>query len=289
MFLILQNNDFMIPSGKNILLFFILLFIFKTGNSQDLFNVENSKKFANYLLNTRQYNLAALEYERILSISKPDAEISSNLLKTYRLGNICEQSFPNFKALEIEKFLGSKIVAKEFLNLALTCNCCYLENDFNLALSSLDTNSQAFYKLGYYLFKEEKELLFSFKEENKNLLENSYPSVFNAVEKMDNFNRKSPGLAMAMSAVLPGSGKAYSGLWGDAVMSLMFVSTNAWLAYRGFNKKGVESASGWIFGSVSLGFYMGNIWGSGKAAKTYNEVEYEKMYHDAKNSIYSHF
>jgi hypothetical protein len=285
----LQNNDFMILSGKNSLLFFILLFLFNTGNSQDLFNVENSKKFANYLLNTRQYNMAAMEYERILSISEPDAEISSNLLKTYRLGNICDQSFQNFKALEIEKFLGNNTVSKEFLNLALTCNCCYLESDFNQALSSLDINSRAFYRLGYYFFNEDIELLFSFNDENKNLLENSYPSVFNAIEKMDNFNRKSPGLAMAMSAVLPGSGKAYSGLWGDAVMSLMFVSSNAWLAYRGFNKKGVKSASGWIFGGVSLGFYMGNIWGSSKAAKTYNEVEYEKMYHDAKNSIYSHF
>jgi hypothetical protein len=279
----------MILSGKNTLLFFIFLFLFKTGNSQDLFNVENSKKFANYLLNTRQYNLAALEYERILSISKPDAEISSNLLKTYRLGNICEQSFLNFRALETEKFLSNKTVAKEFLNLALTCNCCYQESEFDLAISSLDTSTQPFYRLGYYFFNKEKDLLFSFKEKNKNLLENSYPSVFNAVEKMDNFKRKSPGLAIAMSAVLPGSGKAYSGLWGDAVMSLMFVSSNAWLAYRGFNKKGVKSASGWIFGGVSLGFYMGNIWGSGRAAKTYNEVEYEKMYHDAKNSIYSHF
>lgn len=279
----------MILSGKNILLYFSLLFIFKTGNSQDLFNVENSKKFANYLLNTRQYNLAAMEYERILSIGKPDAEISSNLLKTYRLGNICEQSFQNFKTLETERFLENQMVAKEFLNLALTCNCCYLESDFNRAVSSLDAKTQAFYRMGYYFFNEEKDSLFSFKENNKNLLINSYPSVFNAIEKMDNFNRKSAGLAMAMSAVLPGSGKAYSGLWGDAVMSLMFVSSNAWLAYRGFDKKGVKSASGWIFGGVSLGFYMGNIWGSGKAAKTYNEFEYEKMYHDAKNSIYSHF
>ena len=158
-----------------------------------------------------------------------------------------------------------------------------------MAVSSLDTNTQAFYRLGYYFFNEDKNLLFRFKEDNQSLLKKSYPSVFNAIEQMDNFKRKSPGLAMAMSTVLPGSGKAYSGFWGDAAMSLMFVSTNAWLAYRGFNKKGVKSASGWIFGGVSLGFYMGNIWGSGKAAKTYNEVEYEKMYHDAKNSIYSNF
>jgi hypothetical protein len=37
--------------------------------------------------------------------------------------------------------------------------------------------------LGYYFFNEEKDLLFSFKENNKNLLENSYPSVFNALKK----------------------------------------------------------------------------------------------------------
>ncbi|WP_372936305.1 hypothetical protein [Mariniphaga sediminis] len=279
----------MILSGKIQLFFLCLLLLGNAGHAQNLFNTENSKKFANYLLNTRQYNLAAIEYERILNISPPDAEITSNLIKTYRLGKICEGSFQNIKLLGAENFFSNDTVASEFLNLSLTCNCCYQKSDFEKAIFSLPETKQAFYRLGYYFFNHKEDSLFTFSKNNQNLLSASYPSVFNNIGAMENYKGKSPALAMALSAIVPGSGKAYSGLWGDALMSFIFVSSNAWLSYRGFNKKGTKSASGWIFGGLSAGFYIGNIWGSGKAARTYNQIEYDKLYHEAQNSIYNHF
>ncbi|RIH66434.1 hypothetical protein D1164_05910 [Mariniphaga sediminis] len=279
----------MILSGKIQLFFLCLLLLGNAGHAQNLFNTENSKKFAHYLLNTRQYNLAAIEYERILNISPPDAEITSNLIKTYRLGKICEGSFQNIKLLGAENFFSNDTVASEFLNLSLTCNCCYQKSDFEKAIFSLPETKQAFYRLGYYFFNHEEDSLFTFSKNNQNLLSASYPSVFNNIGAMENYKGKSPALAMALSAIVPGSGKAYSGLWGDALMSFIFVSSNAWLSYRGFNKKGTKSASGWIFGGLSAGFYIGNIWGSGKAARTYNQIEYDKLYHEAQNSIYNHF
>lgn len=289
MFLILRNNVFMIPSGKHLFFLFLFVLFATLGNSQNILDTENSKKFARYLFNTQQYHLAAVEYERILSISPPDTEISTFLLKSYRLGNICTNSFKHIDALGIERFFINDTIAKEFLNLALSCNCCYENSRFEKALNSLGNSQQTFYRLGYYFFNQEKELLYRFNEDNRNLLAPNYPSVFTRIETMSEFRGKSPALAMTMSAILPGSGKAYSGYWGDAVMSFLFVSSNAWLSYRGFSKKGTKSASGWIFGGVSLGFYMGNIWGSGRSAKSYNEIAYEKMYNEAKNSIYSHF
>lgn len=278
----------MILSGKSSLLLLFIL-ICNIAGSQNLFNAENSKKFARYLESTRQYKLAAVEYERILSIEKTDPAIYTGLLKNYRLGNICENSFQNLNQLQINTFFSNQNVAAEYLKLSLSCNCCYEENYFSDALSSVSNREKTFYKLGYYLFTEQKDSLSRFTYNNLSLLSNSYPTVLNKIENIESFKRKSPGLAMAMSAVIPGSGKAYSGYWGDAVMSLVFVSTNAWLSYRGFSKKGVKNANGWIFGGISLGFYLGNIWGSGKSARTYNQIEYEKLYNEAKNSIYSHF
>jgi hypothetical protein len=285
MFLIHQNNDSMILSGRTTFLLLCFLAIFKPGQTQELFNKENSKKFAQYLLNTQQYNLAAIEYERILSASSADAEITTNLLKAYRLGSLCNNSFKNIEVLGAKRLLTNETVAAEYLNLALSCNCCYKKTDFEKALLSLQPEKQAFYKLGYYFLSQENDSLFSFKEMNRSLLTRSYPSVFDPIERMEHFRGKSPGLAVTMSAVIPGSGKAYSGYWGDAIMSFLFVSSNAWLSYRGFNKRGIKSASGWIFGSMSFGFYLGNIWGSGRAAKTYNEIEYQKIYNEAKSSI----
>jgi hypothetical protein len=289
MFSILPKKDFMILSGKKIVLFVTLFMLLKAGSSQDLFNVENSKRFANYLMNTRQYHLAAIEYERILNISVADDETGRNLLKAYRFDNNCTQSFQNLSTLNIDNFLKTGVVAREFLNLSLACNCNVPAGDFERALLPLNANSQAFYRLGYYFFRSEHDSLFRFKSANKDLIAHSYPSLLFAVEELENSRRLSPGLAAGMSAVLPGSGKAYSGYWGDALMSLAFVGTNAWLSYRGFDKKGVKSASGWAFGGLSLGFYLGNIWGSARAARTRNEIRYEKLYNEAKNSFYSHF
>ena len=278
----------MILSGKSPLLL-LFLFFCTIGNAQNLFNAENSKKFARYLESTRQYKLAAVEYERILSIEKTDPAIYTGLLKNYRLGNICNNSFKNLDELNVNHFFSNQSIASEYLKLSLTCNCCYEESYFSEALSSVKNNEKIFYKLGYYLFTEQKDSLSRHTYNNLSLLSNNYPTVLTNIENIESFKRKSPGLAMAMSAIVPGSGKAYSGYWGDAVMSLIFVSTNAWLSYRGFSKKGVKNANGWVFGGISLGFYLGNIWGSGKAARTTNQIEYEKLYNDAKNSIYSHF
>ena len=278
----------MIPSGKNTLLLLFFLLLWNPGHSQDLFNPENSKKFANYLFSTQQYNLAANEYERILTVFYPDAYSFSRLMASYRYGIICTHSFRNLTMLGIERFFPKDAIAEEYLKLALTCNCCYESADFNQALTFLTAERQLFYRFGHYLFNEPDSLL-SFAGKHRDLLTDKYPAMITHVGMLSDFQRKSPGLAMAMSALLPGSGKAYSGYWGDAVMSLIFVTSNAWLSYRGFKKRGEQSAGGWIFGGVSLGFYFGNIWGSGRAAKTYNQMEYEKLYHDAKNSYYSHF
>ena len=37
-----------------------------------------------------------------------------------------------------------------------------------------------------------------------------------------------------------------------------------------FNEKGIESVYGWIMGTLSVGFYIGNIYGSVKSARLYN-------------------
>ncbi|MDX9908981.1 MAG: hypothetical protein RBS23_05910, partial [Mariniphaga sp.] len=91
-------------------------------------------------MNTRQYHLAAIEYERILNISSADEETGTNLLKAYRFDNNCTQSFQNLRAFEIENFLKTNTLAKEFLNLSLACNCIGPAGEFEQALLPLDAN-----------------------------------------------------------------------------------------------------------------------------------------------------
>ncbi|MCG6187507.1 hypothetical protein K5G00_08845 [Maribellus maritimus] len=278
----------MIRLNKTTLLFCFILF-FHVGNTQNLFNTENLKKFAAYLQNTRQYDLAASEYERILSITPYDVTVYPELLTAYRLGNNCQNSFQTLETLKVNRFFENSPVASEYLKLTLTCNCCYEKPLFTEALSSLDATERAFYQLGHYIFSKKEDALISFTSSNADILNNNFPDIFSNALDIQMMKEKSPFVAASMSAIIPGSGKAYSGYWGDAVMSLLFVSTNAWLSYQGFKKKGVKSITGWIFGSISFGFYTGNIWGSAKAAKNRNTAAYNKLYNEAKNNYYKRF
>jgi TM2 domain-containing membrane protein YozV len=92
-----------------------------------------------------------------------------------------------------------------------------------------------------------------------------------------------------MSAIIPGSGKAYSKRWGDAIISFIFVGTNTFAAYRAFSKKGINSTNGWIFGSLAFSFYSANLWGSFKAAKNYNNHIKHSYQQNAENIIYTSF
>jgi hypothetical protein len=88
---------------------------------------------------------------------------------------------------------------------------------------------------------------------------------------------KSPFLALSLSTLVPGSGKAYSGRWKDGLFSFIIVGTSVWQSYRGFNRNGVSSAYGWIFGSLAFGFYSANIFGSYNTAKHYNNSLRKKI------------
>ncbi len=278
----------MIQLNKKLLLFTCFILFFEIGNAQNLFNSENLKKFANYLQNTHQYSLAANEYERILSVSPGDTGIYINLITAYRLGNDCN-SFQTLETFKVNQLFGHPTIASEYLKLTLTCNYCYNNSLFSEAILALNTNNKVFYKMGQYVFSENKDSLICFANQNASILAGNFPDIFSNAKEIELMKEKSPFVAASMSALIPGSGKAYSGFWGDAIMSFLFVSTNAWLSYQGFKKKGVKSATGWIFGSISFGFYTGNIWGSARAAKNRNEAIYHTLYDEAKDNYYKRF
>jgi len=273
----------------NIIFISASLLISLDSVSQDIFDFQNSKKFAEYLKSTQQFSLASHEYERMFSLRPDDTVVFSNLIYTYRMTAQCETSFKNLQSLSLSDHLKTSSIATEFLNLSLSCNCCFNKSDFENALLSVSANKQVFYRLGKFVIENKLDSALIFSELNKNTMVQFYPELILELEHYKNMKHKSPSLAIAMSAILPGSGKAYCNRWGDAFMSLLFVSTNAWIAYRGFNKQGVKSISGWIFGSLSVSFYLGNLWGSHRVAKVYNQTNYDNFYSNARKNIYNRF
>src|SRR5690606_34905714 len=82
--------------------------------------------------------------------------------------------------------------------------------------------------------------------------------------------RKSPAVAGIMSAVIPGSGRVYARDYKDGLISLLFIGGTAFQSYRRFHDKGIKSVGGWIYGGISFGFYVANIYGSVQSAKIFN-------------------
>ncbi|NJK95022.1 MAG: hypothetical protein HC830_14870 [Bacteroidetes bacterium] len=121
------------------------------------------------------------------------------------------------------------------------------------------------------------------------LIPDTSPEYQHILTSAANMKHKYAGLALTFSVVIPGAGKAYSGYWKDGLISLMFVAATGWQSYRGFDRNGSSSVSGWIWGSISTGFYLGNIYGSFKSAKRFNNRQNELLHKHAESYIYSTF
>lgn len=240
-------------------------------NTPNIFDKEHSTQFANYLFKSAQYKLAVNEYERVLFFDLENDSIKLQILRSLSLGNQTEKAITRAERLYKSSADFPAIFAKEYSG--------------NLFKSQKFRKIPTFLKENKTLEKRDKYFLYSCSSLYQMDWELSQKTIeqLNGVSSIDGTRSqkllesgqamkfKSPGLAMAMSAVIPGSGKVYTKDVPDAIFSLLVIAGNAYQAYKGFSDKGTKSVRGWVFGTIALGFYAGNIYGSHKAAKVYNQ------------------
>lgn len=91
------------------------------------------------------------------------------------------------------------------------------------------------------------------------------------IRKYLSSKRKKPIIAGGLSALVPGAGFLYSGHGQTALSALIL---NGLLAYATYSTVQAENyGMALLTGIFSLSFYLGNISGSAKSAKRYNESE----------------
>lgn len=88
-------------------------------------------------------------------------------------------------------------------------------------------------------------------------------------ERYQNLSYKSPVLAGVFSALVPGSGKIYTGDTGDGVTAFILTSLFGYLAYTSFDHDHITR--GYLLAAAASGFYLGNIYGSVISARLRNE------------------
>jgi len=97
------------------------------------------------------------------------------------------------------------------------------------------------------------------------------------IEMGEALPKKSMPLAAAMSTVIPGSGQIYAGRYIDGLVSFLFNAYNAY-ALVTLLRKNESSSKLFVQVSISLPFYLGNIYGAALAAHKYNERKESTFY-----------
>ncbi|MFC2097966.1 hypothetical protein ACFLSI_06500 [Bacteroidota bacterium] len=258
--------------------------------AQNLYDLENSRSFASYLMRTKQYSLAAQEYERIVFLAPNDSIAKLSLIQSYRLSSQHSRGISRINDLFP---MGIKSLSTDFTN--EYTKLLFLNRDFSdvsdvIRLSqNISPKKKIEYQMAALLLDNKWEEAANFANLNNQVNTEQWYAMKSVSDNHQKIKNKSPFLATAFSTIVPGTGKIYTKNWKDGLFSLLFVSTSAWQSYRGFQKNGIKSAYGWIFGLISIGYYGGNIYGSWKSAKIYNSNIDHEFYHKAENIIFSDF
>ena len=255
--------------------------------SQNLYDLDHSRQFARYLMLTRQYQLATGEWEGVLFIDPSDSAARLNLIRSYRLSGDPQAAWTKLNRWQPTGPLSNDL-AQEAMQLTLQLNDFDSFRSILNRASGLDNNKRSDYQIGAYLIEgswaDRKHQV----DPPSMLMTGTNPKLRELLLSTEQIRQKSPAGAVALSAILPGLGKVYSNNWKDGLFSLVFVGTNAWQSYRGFSKNGIQSVTGWIFGTLAAGFYTANLFGSWKSARDYNERQTHRIRHEAENLLYTY-
>lgn len=95
------------------------------------------------------------------------------------------------------------------------------------------------------------------------------------------FKKKSPVLAGALSAILPGAGRVYGGQPGHGIITLLQHGVFGYMSYEAYRKDGLQSPRFILVGSIFSMLYISNIYGSAVGIK----VRQKEFYHAVDRQI----
>lgn len=239
-------------------------------------------RFAKFLDDSKLYEYAAEEYERLYFLYPNETTFFHQMLKSYRSSGNIKTIDDRFENRSIKSdtaatiYILSQIDNKNYdkANQILELYKPKLPLKISTRLD-LDIT----YLQGNYLLAKDKynSILNNNIEINESYLSNINEGI--------NLPRKSPLLAGILSGIVPGSGRAYTKDYKDAIVSFIFVASSGYQAYRRFRERGIKSPTGWIYGGITLGFYVGNIYGAVKSAKLFNQKQKDEHTARSKKAI----
>jgi len=277
----------MIQPTKILTIALLLLMKFSFGQN-DIFDCDNSKRFAEYLFNTGQFELSQHELERISFFCEYDSTSQLTLLKSYRKMKAFGKADQFFGLKNIDSLNSmNREFRDEYIRLLMAEN---RYSDVQRTIDAgLDIDQKVEHQIGTELLLKKWEKAYQLSLQNNPQVNFKIEGLRKVAEKSYNSKRKSPVLAALMSAVIPGTGKMYCGYWGDGVMSFMFTASSTFFAIRGFNKFGTKSVYPWVIGGLAVSYYTANIYGGASSANRYNDNLDHSFIHETEQILYSDY
>jgi hypothetical protein len=263
----------------------LLLLPYRT-EAQNIYDQAHSREFAQYLMQSRQYQLAAAEWERVLFFSPADSIARLNLVRSFRLSDKPAEGLSKINQWHPEGPFPRQL-SMEAAQMTLMAGNYDAFTPVLERSPGLTPDEKSDLLLGAWLM-EGDWINRSAKSRTP-----GFPVITSDARLLELYtrtlaiHRKSPGVAVFYSTFVPGLGKIYSGDWKDGLISLLFVATNVWQSYRGFSKNGIGSVTGWVFGGLAAGFYTANLFGSWKSATDYNYAQTDRIRHEAEGIIFT--
>ena len=272
--------------NSKLLLFLVLIWLLNyiPVQSQDLYDLNNSKKYAEYLLSSGQYTLAAEEFERLIFMDSSEVDYKKSLVLCYRKAGNLSAGLNKLRDFSLNDYYNMPTsLSIEYLALLIASGDTKNAGNFIENSHSISEIDKSIMKSCVLLLNHDYKTAQQNTDHSKSTFNNFPGDLIDITESTKNLKFKNPAIAGVLSGIVPGTGKVYTRNYIDALISFIFIGTNAWQSYRGFVKNGINSVSGWIFGGLSLGFYVGNIYGSVKAAKKYNK----KIFDEKNKEVYN--
>ncbi|MGB9743070.1 MAG: tetratricopeptide repeat protein [bacterium] len=244
------------------------LLFYGVGGEPDTIHVwftpEKVREFADFLFQDGDYLRAAGEYERylILTGKTENQELLFTIGNCYLLAQQPERARGYFS--RIQGHLAEKAnyqIARSY----------YLQGEYRRSLEHLLQYGNPEEKNFITLMLKNHLFLKNFSEARRLVRQKPTGTELDKLTLATAHLRyRSLPVAGVLSAIIPGLGKGYAGRWADALFSFTVIGFTGFQAYDGFRRDRSRSVKGWIYGTLCLGFYVGNIWGSLVAVKQHN-------------------
>lgn len=239
------------------------------AQTENLYDRTHTLRYGAHLLHAGEYDLAIQEYERLVFMDSTDEVSRLSLLRAYRLSGKYQQAETRFRSLYSTTDALTAAAAGEYAKVLLQSNSILRAKQFLTSAPVPDSlrpilqTSLALLSADWQTAQRELAAV----PDTALAWHRSFRAL---ATDGTGLRYKSPALAATFSALVPGSGKAYVGVWKDGIFSLVMIGLTSWQSYRAFHKNGNRSIYGWSYAGLATGLYLGNIWGSAKAARVHN-------------------